>query len=64
MKILILGAGRVGRSVAETLVSDANDITIVDESAERIALMQERPQRYCRRRQFTVSIKQCRRNGC
>ena len=42
MKILILGAGRVGRSVAETLVSDANDITIVDESAERIALMQER----------------------
>ena len=42
MKILILGAGRVGRSVAENLVSDANDITIVDESADRIAQMQER----------------------
>ena len=42
MKCWMLGAGRVGRSVAETLVSDANDITIVDASAERIALMQER----------------------
>ena len=42
MKILILGAGRVGRSVAESLVSDANDITIVDESSERVNLMQER----------------------
>ena len=42
MKILILGAGRVGRSVAESLVSDANDITIVDESADRIGQMQER----------------------
>lgn len=42
MKILILGAGRVGRSVAETLVSDANDITVVDESADRIAQLQER----------------------
>ena len=42
MKILILGAGRVGRSVAESLVSDANDITIVDASSDRIAQMQDR----------------------
>lgn len=42
MKILILGAGRVGQSVAQSLVSDANDITIVDESADRIEQMQER----------------------
>ena len=42
MKILILGAGRVGRSVAESLVSDANDITIVDESPERIQMLQDR----------------------
>ena len=42
MKILILGAGRVGRSVAENLVSDANDITIVDESQERIQMLQDR----------------------
>ncbi len=42
MKILILGAGRVGRSVAESLVSDANDITVVDESPERIQRLQDR----------------------
>ena len=42
MKILILGAGRVGRSVAESLVSDANDITVVDTSQERIQMLQDR----------------------
>ena len=30
MKIIILGAGQVGSSVAESLVSEANDITVVD----------------------------------
>ena len=30
MKIIILGAGRVGASVAEALVSEENDITVVD----------------------------------
>ncbi|MDA0869733.1 MAG: NAD-binding protein, partial [Proteobacteria bacterium] len=30
MKILILGAGRVGESVAESLVSEQNDITVID----------------------------------
>ncbi|MGE5319305.1 MAG: Trk system potassium transporter TrkA [Hyphomicrobiaceae bacterium] len=30
MKIIILGAGQVGSSVAENLVSEANDITVVD----------------------------------
>ena len=30
MNILILGAGRVGESVAESLVSERNDITVVD----------------------------------
>lgn len=30
MKIIILGAGRVGTSVAENLVGEANDITVVD----------------------------------
>ena len=42
MKILILGAGRVGRSVAESLVGNDNEITLVDESAEQIESMQER----------------------
>ena len=36
MKILILGAGRVGRSVAESLVGNDNESTLVDESAEQI----------------------------
>ena len=34
MKIIVLGAGQVGSTVAETLSSEANDITIVDHDAE------------------------------
>ena len=42
MKILILGAGQVGASVAESLVSEANDITIVDTDAARLKYLQDR----------------------
>ncbi len=42
MKILIVGAGRIGSSVAESLVSEANDITVVDQDAERISSLQSR----------------------
>ena len=42
MKIIILGAGQVGTSVAESLVSEANDITIVDNDVERLNALQER----------------------
>ena len=42
MKIIILGAGQVGASVAESLVSEANDITVVDTDAMRLALLQDR----------------------
>jgi trk system potassium uptake protein TrkA len=42
MKIVILGAGQVGASVAESLVSENNDITIVDRDAERLAYLQDR----------------------
>ncbi|MGB5441925.1 MAG: Trk system potassium transporter TrkA, partial [Gammaproteobacteria bacterium] len=31
MKIIILGAGQVGASVAENLASEANDVTVIDE---------------------------------
>jgi len=42
MKILILGAGRVGTSVAENLVSEQNDITVIDTHAEGLRYLQER----------------------
>ncbi len=42
MKILILGAGRVGASLAEQLVLEKNDITVVDTSADSLAELQER----------------------
>ncbi len=42
MKILILGAGQVGSTVAESLVHEANDITVVDMDAEKLHLLQDR----------------------
>ncbi|MDX5363072.1 MAG: Trk system potassium transporter TrkA [Pseudazoarcus pumilus] len=42
MKIIILGAGQVGTSVAENLVSEANDITLVDLSAELLDTLRDR----------------------
>jgi len=42
MKIIILGAGQVGGSVAESLVSEANDITIVDTDQHRLQALQDR----------------------
>jgi trk system potassium uptake protein TrkA len=42
VKILILGAGQVGSTVAESLVSEANDITVVDTNAEKLRLLQDR----------------------
>jgi len=42
MKILILGAGQVGASVAEALASEANDITIVDQNPDALAALADR----------------------
>ena len=42
MKILIIGAGRVGQSVAESLVSERNDITVVDSDPGRMRELQDR----------------------
>jgi trk system potassium uptake protein TrkA len=42
MKILILGAGRVGESVAESLVSERNDITVIDTDPARLGELQDR----------------------
>ncbi len=41
MKIIILGAGQVGASVAEALASEANDITVVDSSSACLAQLAE-----------------------
>ena len=40
MKVVILGAGRVGASVAESLVSERNDITVVDSDPSALASLQ------------------------
>jgi trk system potassium uptake protein TrkA len=42
VNIVILGAGRVGESVAESLVSERNDITVVDTDPQRLGALQER----------------------
>ena len=42
MNVIILGAGQVGASVAEGLVSEENDITVVDYDAARLAQLQDR----------------------
>jgi len=42
MKVIILGAGQVGASVAEGLVSEENDITVVDYDGQRLAQLQDR----------------------
>ena len=42
MKIIILGAGQVGASVAEALASEANDITVVDQSGQCLAQLADR----------------------
>ena len=42
MNIIILGAGRVGESVAESLVSEKNDITVIDTNPQRLRELEDR----------------------
>ena len=42
MKIIILGAGQVGSSLANNLASEANDITVVDTDSKRLQELQDR----------------------
>ncbi len=42
MRIVILGAGQVGSTVAESLVSEANDITVVDIDQARLKRLHDR----------------------
>lgn len=42
VNIIIFGAGRVGESVAESLVSEQNDITVIDQDPARVRALEER----------------------
>ncbi|MEH0667669.1 Trk system potassium transporter TrkA [Vibrio scophthalmi] len=42
MKIIILGAGQVGGTLAENLVGENNDITIVDKDSDRLRELQDK----------------------
>lgn len=42
MKILILGAGQVGGTLAENLANEANDITLIDSDGARLRELQDR----------------------
>jgi trk system potassium uptake protein TrkA len=42
MKILILGAGQVGGTLAENLANEANDITVIDSDGARLRELQDR----------------------
>ncbi|KEQ16605.1 Trk system potassium transporter TrkA [Endozoicomonas numazuensis] len=42
MKIIILGAGQVGGTLAENLANEENDITVVDTNGERLRELQDR----------------------
>ncbi|KKL53339.1 hypothetical protein LCGC14_2276410, partial [marine sediment metagenome] len=41
MKILILGAGQVGASVAASLVRENDDITVVDSNSDLLLKLQD-----------------------
>ena len=42
MKIIILGAGQVGGTLAEHLANEQNDITVVDTDGEKLRALQDR----------------------
>jgi len=42
LKIVILGAGQVGSTLAESLVSEHNDVTVVDINPDRLDKLQDR----------------------
>lgn len=42
MKVIILGAGQVGSSVADNLASEANDITVVDQDEDLLRELRDR----------------------
>lgn len=66
MRILIIGAGKVGSSVAGNLVSESNDITIVDTNKAKIAEIQSNYdlQGIVGGCHFALRSRRCRRRRC
>ena len=42
MKIIIIGAGQVGGTLAEKLVGEQNDITLIDIKQEKLRELQDK----------------------
>ena len=42
MKIIILGAGQVGATLAENLVGEKNEITVIDFDVDKTRALQDR----------------------
>ncbi|KIE64120.1 Trk system potassium transporter TrkA [Candidatus Riesia pediculischaeffi] len=42
MKIIILGAGKIGRIIAESLIDENNDITVIDVNEEKLHQLQDK----------------------
>lgn len=42
MKIIIVGCGKVGTTLAEHLYAEGHDVTIIDKSAEKLGILSER----------------------
>ena len=42
MKIIILGAGQVGGTLAEHLAIEQNDVTVVDTNPDKLRALQDR----------------------
>ncbi len=61
MKIIILGAGQVGSSLAEHLSNEANDITIVDSEEQRLRALQDRLdiRTYCGEASYPDVLRRC-----
>ena len=41
MRVIVCGAGKVGTSIAEQLVSQNNDVTVIDQSEELISKLSD-----------------------
>ena len=66
MNIIILGANQIGCTLAETLTSEANDITVVDSDANKLRELKDRIDigNSCRPRFSSRSTKACGGRRC